>query len=233
MTISFARHQFPPSIIRHAVWLYVRFTLSYRDVEDLLAERGLDVSYETVRRWVLKFGPLFARELRRRRPRPTARWHLDEMAVTIAGRRFWLWRAVDDEGEVLDLLVQQRRDKAAAVKLMRTLLKKQGFAPDVLVTDQLRSYGAAKSEMGCRLAMSRACGRTIGPRIRISRRDDANARCSGSNRPDQPNGSCPFMPPSTTRSTSSAISRPATRSASSETKRSGRGEPRRQHKAEL
>jgi putative transposase len=85
MTISFARHQFPPAIIRHAVWLYVRFTLSYRDVEDLLAERGLDVSYETVRRWVLKFGPLFARELRRRRPRPTSRWHLDEMAVMIAG----------------------------------------------------------------------------------------------------------------------------------------------------
>ena len=90
MTISFARHQFPPSIIRHAVWLYVRFTLSYRDVEDLLAERGLGVSYETVRRWVLKFGPLFARELRRRRSRPTARY---EMAVMIEGRRFWLWRA--------------------------------------------------------------------------------------------------------------------------------------------
>jgi transposase-like protein len=119
MTISFTRHQFPPAIIRHAVWLYVRFTLSYRDVEDLLAERGLDISYETVRRWVLKFGPLFARELRRRRPRPTARWHLDEMAVMIAGRRLWLWRAVDDEGEVLDLLVQRRRDKSAAVKLMR------------------------------------------------------------------------------------------------------------------
>jgi transposase-like protein len=148
MTISFARHQFPPAVIRHAVWLYMRFTLSYRDVEDLLAERGLDISYETVRRWVLKFGPLFARELRRRRPRPTSRWHLDEMAVTIAGRQFWLWRAVDDEGEVLDLLVQRRRDKAAAVKLMRRLLKKQGFAPDVLVTDKLRSYGAAKSEIG-------------------------------------------------------------------------------------
>jgi transposase-like protein len=148
MTISFARHQFPPAIIRHAVWLYVRFTLSYRDVEDLLAERGLDISYETVRRWVLKFGPLFARELRRRRPRPTTRWHLDEMAVMIAGRRFWLWRAVDDEGEVLDLLVQRRRDKTAAVKLMRKLLKKQGFAPDVLVTDKLRSYGAAKGEIG-------------------------------------------------------------------------------------
>ena len=112
MTISFARHQFPPEIIRHAVWLYVRFTLSYRDVEDLLAERGLDVSYETVRRWVLKFGPLFARELRRRRPRPTSQWHLDEMAVMISGTQFWLWRAVDDEGEVLDLLVQRRRDKA-------------------------------------------------------------------------------------------------------------------------
>src|SRR5450432_1311090 len=148
MTISFARHQFAPAIIQHAVWLYVRFTLSFRDVEDLLAERGLDVSYETVRRWVSKFGTLFARELRRRRPRPTARWHLDEMAVMIAGRRFWLWRAVDDEGEVLDLLVQRRRDKAAAVKLMRKLLKKQGFAPDVLVTDKLRSYGAARSEIG-------------------------------------------------------------------------------------
>ena len=86
MTISFARHQFPPAIIRHAVWLYLRFTLSYRDVEDLLAERGLDVSYETVRRWVLKFGPLFARELRRRRPRPTSKWHLDEMAVMIGAR---------------------------------------------------------------------------------------------------------------------------------------------------
>jgi transposase-like protein len=102
MMISFARHQFPPAIIRHAVWLYFRFTLSYRDVEDLLAERGLDLSYETVRRWVLKFGPLFGRELRRRRPRPTSRWHLDEMAVIIGGRQFWLWRAVDDEGEVLD-----------------------------------------------------------------------------------------------------------------------------------
>jgi transposase-like protein len=147
-TISFARHQFPPTIIRHTVWLYFRFTLSYRDVEDLLAERGLDVSYESVRRWVLKFGPLFARELRRRRHRPTSRWHLDEMGVLIGGKQFWLWRAVDDEGEVLDLLVQRRRDKNAAVKLMRKLLKKQGFAPDVLVTDKLRSYGAAKAAPG-------------------------------------------------------------------------------------
>jgi transposase-like protein len=147
-SISYARHQFPPSVIQQAVWLYLRFTLSYRDVEDLLAERGLDLSYETVRRWVRKFGPLFAERLRTMRPRPTSQWHLDEMAVTIAGERFWLWRAVDSEGEMLDLLVQRKRDKASALKLMRKLLKKQGFAPKVIVTDKLRSYGAAKVQLG-------------------------------------------------------------------------------------
>ena len=146
-TISYARHRFPAVVIQHAVWLYFRFTSSYRDVEDLLAERGLDVSYETVRRWVLKFGPLFARELRRKRHRPTSQWHIDEMAVLIGGKQFWLWRAVDNEGEVLDLLVQRRRDRLAAVRLMRKLLKKQGFAPDVLVTDKLPSYAAAKRQM--------------------------------------------------------------------------------------
>jgi transposase-like protein len=146
--ISYARHQFPPVVIQHAVWLYIRFTLSFRDVEDLLAERGLAVSYETVRRWVLKFGPPIARRLRQRRPGPSPRWHLDEMAVRIAGERMYLWRAVDDEGEVLDVLVQRRRDKAAARKLMRKLLRKQGFAPTDVTTDGLRSYGAAFAEMG-------------------------------------------------------------------------------------
>src|SRR5688572_7258275 len=145
---SYARHQFPPVVIQQAVWLYLRSTLSYRDVEDLLAERGLDISYETVRRWVLKFGTMFARRLRARRPRAGFQWHLDEMVAVIGGRRMYLWRAVDDEGEVLDILVQRRRDKTAAVKLMRKLLKKQGFAPSVLVTDKLRSYGAAKAEIG-------------------------------------------------------------------------------------
>src|SRR3954469_15223903 len=105
----FHGHRFTADVIRHAVWLYLRFTLSFRDVEDLLAERGIDVAYETVRRWVGKFGPLFARELRRRRPRPSTTWHLDEMVVRIGGERFWLWRAVDHEGEVLDMLVQRRR----------------------------------------------------------------------------------------------------------------------------
>ncbi len=146
--ISYARHQFPPDVIRHAVWLYLRFTLSYRDVEEMLAERGIDLTYETVRRWVAKFGPLFASELRRRRPRPTGRWHLDEMAVTIAGKRHWLWRAVDDEGEVLDVLVQSRRDTKAAVRLMRKLIRKLGFAPELLVTDRLGSYGAARRKLG-------------------------------------------------------------------------------------
>ena len=144
-TISFTRHQFPPDIIRHAVWLYLRFTLSFRDVEDLLAERGLDLSYETVRRWVLKFGPLFAKELRRRRHRPTSQWHLDEMAVLISGRQFWLWRAVDDEGEILDLLVQRRRDAKAAARLMRKLIKKHGFAPTLLVRSSTEPWPSISS----------------------------------------------------------------------------------------
>src|SRR6202035_3356216 len=141
--LSYCRHRFPPAVIQHAIWLYLRFTLSYRDVEDLLAERGLEVSYETARRWVLKFGPGFARRLRRSRPRPSDRWHLDEMVVRIAGKRMYLWRAVDHEGEVLDMLVQRRRDKRAALRLMRKLLKKQGFTPKLLTTDKLGSYGAA------------------------------------------------------------------------------------------
>jgi len=146
--ISYARHQFPCAVIQHAVWIYLRFTLSYRDVEDLLAERGLDVSYESIRRWVLKFGSTIARRLRQRRPKPTTHWHLDEMVVRIAGERMDLWRAVDSEGEVLDIVVQRGRDKAAALKLMRKLLKKQGFAPTVIVTDKLRSYAAAFAELG-------------------------------------------------------------------------------------
>src|SRR5215831_9629985 len=141
--ISYRRHRFPPVIIQHAVWLYLRFTLSYRDVEELLAERRLDISYETVRCWVLKFGPVIARRLRRCRPRPSNRWHLDDMVVRIAGERMYLWRAVDHEGEVLDVLVQSHRDSRAALRLMRKLLRKQGFVPKLLVTDKLRSYGSA------------------------------------------------------------------------------------------
>ncbi len=146
--ISYRCHRFPPQIIQHAIWLYCRFTLSFRDVEDLLAERGLDVSYETVRRWVHKFGHSYARRLRRFRPGSDDRWHLDEMFVAIRGRQMYLWRAVDAEGEVLDFLIQSKRNKAAALKLMRKLLKRHGVLPAAIVTDKLPSYGAALREMG-------------------------------------------------------------------------------------
>jgi putative transposase len=146
--ISYAGYRFPPEIIQRAVWLYYRFTLSFRDVEDLLAERGIIVSYETIRRWVIHFGPTVAADLRRRRPKPHATWHLDEVYLKINGRMVYLWRAVDAEGEVLDVLIQSRRNKAAALKLMRKLLKKCAFVPDRLVTDDLRSYRAAANELG-------------------------------------------------------------------------------------
>ena len=110
MAITYVGYRFPPVIIQRAVWLYARFTLSFRDVEDLLAERGILVSYETVRRWVKYFGPTIAADLRRRRPKPTT-WHLDEAFSTIDGRLVYLWRAVGAEGEVLDVLVQSKRDK--------------------------------------------------------------------------------------------------------------------------
>jgi putative transposase len=146
--LSFTRHRFPPEVIRHAIWLYARFTLSFRDVEELLAERGVDVSYETVRRWFLKFGLSIAANIRCSRPRPSDHWHLDEMVITIRGERFWLWRAVDNEGEVLDFLVQRRRNAKAARKLMTGLLRKSGMAPTRMVTDRLRSYPAAFAAMG-------------------------------------------------------------------------------------
>src|SRR5262245_21233232 len=146
--ISYRRHWFPPEVIQHAIWLHFRFSLSFRDVEELLAERGIDLSYETVRRWAGKFGSGYAKRLPSLHPRPSVRWHLDEVFVLTGGRRMFLWRAVDDEGEVLDLLVQLRRDRRAVLKLTRKLLKKQGFAPESWTTDKLPSYGAALRQLG-------------------------------------------------------------------------------------
>ena len=146
--ISFKRHRFPPEVIRHAVWLYFRFSLSVRDVEEMMAHRGVEVSREAIRCWVNKFGPLIAANLRRGRCAPTGRWHLDEMVCKIGGRRMWLWRAVDDEGEVLDVLVQKRRNTAAAMKLFRKLLKNQGIHPETVTTDGLASYRAALRKLG-------------------------------------------------------------------------------------
>ena len=148
--ISYKRHRFPPEVIRQAVWLYFKFTLSLRDVEEVLAERGIDVSYETVRCWAEKFGRAIAANIRRSRPRPGSVWHLDEMVVRIHGKRMFMWRAVDDEGEVLAVLVQKRRNKHAALRLLRKLLKKQGYVPDRFVTDGLLSYGATLEKIGCR-----------------------------------------------------------------------------------
>jgi putative transposase len=140
-------HRFPAEIIAHAVWLYHVFSLSLRDVELLLAERGVIVSYESVRRWCLKFGRSFADKLRRRRPRPGDTWHLDEVFIRINGEQHYLWRAVDQHGVVLDILVQDRRNAAAAKRFFRRLLRGLQYKPRRLITDGLRSYSVAKHEV--------------------------------------------------------------------------------------
>lgn len=145
--VSYKRHRFPADVIRHAVWLYFRFTFSLRDVEELLAARGIEVSYETIRCWTRKFGPQFARRLKKLRPAPSPRWHLDEMVCTVGGRRMYLWRAVDDEGEVLDLVMQRKRDTEAALVLLRRLLRNQPVAPQSITTDGLASYPAALASL--------------------------------------------------------------------------------------
>ena len=143
----YAGHRFPPEVIGHALWLYFRFPLSLRMVEEMLAARGILVSHETVRQWGLKFGQAFANQIRRRLPGAGDKWHLDEVVIRIAGKRHWLWRAVDQHGRVLAVLVQSRRDKRAAKRLLRKLLKKQGRPPRVLITDKLASYPAARREL--------------------------------------------------------------------------------------
>src|SRR5918998_3018829 len=144
---SYAGYRFPAEVISHTVWLYFRFPLSLRMVEDMLAARGIIVSHETIRQWALKFGQDFANQIRRRLPRAGDKWHLDEVVIKIAGKKHWLWRAVDQDGIVLDILVQSRRDKRAAKRFLRKLLKKQRRSPRVLITDKLASYGAAKGEV--------------------------------------------------------------------------------------
>lgn len=145
--VNYKRHRFPQQIISNAVWLYFRFPLSLRLVEEMLLERGIVVSYETIRRWGRKFGPAYAKQLRRKRPSRQDVWHLDEVVISIAGRKHWLWRAVDQEGYVLDEIVQSRRDTKAAKRLLIRLLKKAGMSPKRIITDKLRSYGAAKREV--------------------------------------------------------------------------------------
>jgi putative transposase len=144
---TYPGYRYPTEIIRHAVWLYFRFTLSFRDVEEILAYRGVIVSYETLRQWTRKFGQEYANALRRRQPKRGDKWHLDEVVLTIQGQHRYLWRAVDQDGYTLDILVQSRRDHQAAKRFFRKLLKGLGYVPRVIVTDKLRSYGAAKREI--------------------------------------------------------------------------------------
>jgi putative transposase len=141
------RHRVPTEIISYAVWLDFTLPLSYRDVQKLLLYRGIEVSHEAIRAWCQKFGQQFANKIRCRRPQPGAKWYLDEMVILINGEHFYLWRAVDEDANVLDILMQRRPDKAAAKKFFRKLLKKQGFVPRVIVTDKLKSYGAAKRDL--------------------------------------------------------------------------------------
>jgi len=142
-TPNYQRHRFPSEIISHAVWLYHRFCLSLREVEELLAERGVTVTYETVRQWCQKFGPDYARKLKKRQGRLGDTWYIDEVFITIQGAQHYLWRAVDQDGDTIDILVQRRRNKQAAIRFFRRLFKGQGREPRWLVTDKLRSYDAA------------------------------------------------------------------------------------------
>jgi len=146
-TASYKRHRYPMEIINHCVWLYFRFPLSFREVEELMLARGVVVSYETIRRWGAKFGQAYANQLRRRCPRPGDKWHLDEVFMKINGKRCYLWRAVDQHGNVLDVLVQSRRNAKAARRFFRKLLKGLRYAPRVLVTDKLASYGVAHRQL--------------------------------------------------------------------------------------
>jgi len=147
MGVSYKYHHFPIEIIRHCVWLYYTFPLSYRDIEKMMLYRGIEVTYEAIRNWCKKFAQAYAHQIRRRRPKPADKWHLDEVVITIKGQQYYLWPAVDATGQVLDILMQRHRDKRAAKKVFRKLLKSSGCTPRVIVTDKLRSYGAAKKAL--------------------------------------------------------------------------------------
>ena len=160
-------YRFPRSIVSYAVWAYHRFALSLRDVEDLLAERGVTVSYETIRAWVGKFGAQIAKRVRAARRQPTNKWHLDEVVITIRGKKHWLWRAVDSNGEILDILVQTRRNARAAKRFISRLIARWGM-PRVIITDKLRSYGAALRKLG--LAVDHRAHKGLNNRIEGSHR---------------------------------------------------------------
>ena len=179
----YKNHRFPAEIISHGVWLYYRFSLSYRDVQELLFERGIMVSHEAIRGWCHKFGQDYANRLRRRRPQTGDKWLLDEVFPRIQGKRYYLWRAVDQDDNVLDILVQSRRNRKAAKKFFKKLLKGLRYVPRVIITDRLPSYGAAKREVMPGVEHARVATSITAVRTRIGRRGNASAACSDSNPP--------------------------------------------------
>jgi putative transposase len=169
-------HRHPVEIINHCVWLYLRFPLSFREVEELMLERGVAVSYETIRRWCAKFGQAYASGLRRRRPRPGDKWHCDEVFIRINGTQHYLWRAVDQHGNVLDILVHSRPNAVAAKRFFRKLLKNLEYVPRVIVTDKLGSYQVAHRELLASVEPRRSSTSTIGSRTRINPPGSGNGR---------------------------------------------------------
>ena len=195
-SVSYKRHRFPPSIIAHAVWLYFRFPLSLRLVEEMLLERGIVVSYETVRRWAMKFGRDYARRLKRKRASRRDIWHLDEVVVTIGGKQHWLWRAVDQDGYILDEIVQTRRDTEAAKRLLTRLLKTQGCPPSRMITRQARLLCRSPAPDHARDRASLAQGPQQPGRTLTCLCDDANGRCRAFDLREACSGSSPSSPPS-------------------------------------
>ncbi|MEP1230086.1 MAG: IS6 family transposase, partial [Litorimonas sp.] len=166
-TSIYSRYRFHPDIIRRAIWMYFRFNVSFRDVEELMAERGVDVSYETIRRWVDKAGTVYAKRIKSRAEAPSPVWHLDEVYTKVAGKMVYLWRAVDDEGTVLDVIVQRRRNTKAAMRLLRKLFRNQGIKPTRIVTDKLGSYGAALKLIGLEDFQDGGGRKTIAPNVHM------------------------------------------------------------------
>jgi putative transposase len=172
--ISYSGYRFPLDVIQRAVWLCLRFTLSLRDIEDILAERGIDVTYETIRCWVDRFGPQIARRIRATRSKPTLKWHLDEMFDSVRGRQMYLRRAIDDEGEVREVLPTSKRDKGAALRLIRKLLRKHGVPSTIIVTDRYRAHGAAFNDIGLHVGHvmdGRASNRIENSHVPVRRRE--------------------------------------------------------------
>jgi len=189
----YKNHRFPGEIISHGVWLYYRFPLSYRDVQELLLERGIDVTHEAIRQWCLKFGQDYANQLKRRRAQPGDKWHLDEVFLTINGQRHYLWRAVDQDDNVLDILVQSRRNKKATKKFFKKLLKGLRYVRRVIITDKSRATPPRSARSCLVWSIGKAALSITGGRTSTDQPVHVSDVCSGSHRRDIRSASSPRM----------------------------------------